>query len=422
MSKPHAQLELRAWALMAVPTGVLTGGVIGVLINGAFAGAAAAWLLGGAVALVTGAGPIANVTSALWSHWSQGRDRVGALLRLQAAFAACLLVAAAAPLSSAGLVLIVAATLAARATWCGTLTIRALVWHANFTRAARTAFAAHTQIVVAIIMATVGAVAGFTFDLGVANFRWLLAACAVFALLSLLPLRRLKIRRQRQRLSAERARTSTQRFSPDVYLAILRDDRLYRAYLSCLMVQGTGTMMLTAPLIFVLTDALAADRFTQVLISSALPMLLMPITTPLWARLLTRRHVIAFRAVNSLVFVAATGTALLGAVLGQLALLWVAAVLLGIAQGGSVLSWTLGHSDFAGDAQVADYVGLHVTLTGIRGLIAPLAGVAVYFGLEHYAPGAGVWALALPLLLTSAGAAGFARLSRDPRLEVATEP
>jgi hypothetical protein len=188
------------------------------------------------------------------------------------------------------------------------------------------------------------------------------------------------------------------------------------------MVLGSGTMMLTAPLILVLTNTLGADRFTQILISTAIPTLLMPITTPLWARSLDSRHVVTFRVINSCVFVVANAALLAGAVLGWLPLLWGGAVLLGVAQGGSVLSWSLGHNDFAGDTQVAEYVGLHVTLTGIRGLFAPLLGVAAYFGLEHQQPGGGVWALAFPLLLTLAGTAGFFRLSRDPRLDAATAP
>jgi hypothetical protein len=43
---------------------------------------------------------------------------------------------------------------------------------------------------------------------------------------------------------------------------------------------------------------------------------------------------------------------------------------------GGKLGWNLGHNDFASDDQSTLYMGIHVTLTGVRGLIAPLAGVA----------------------------------------------
>ena len=65
--------------------------------------------------------------------------------------------------------------------------------------------------------------------------------------------------------------------------------------------------------------------------------------------------------------------------------------------GGGMLGWTLGHNDFAPEEQVADYLGLHVSLTGLRGLVAPLIGVWVYWTLERAGPGLGRWALLLPL-------------------------
>ncbi len=63
MSRPHAVRELSVWALMAVPMGVLSGGVAGVLVGTVFGDAAPAWLVAVAVALLTGAGPLSNMGS-----------------------------------------------------------------------------------------------------------------------------------------------------------------------------------------------------------------------------------------------------------------------------------------------------------------------------------------------------------------------
>ena len=54
--------------------------------------------------------------------------------------------------------------------------------------------------------------------------------------------------------------------------------------------------------------------------------------------------------------------------------------------------------------------GVHVTLTGVRGGLAPPAGVLVYMGLEAWRRGAGEFALLLPLAMTAAGALGFNRM------------
>jgi hypothetical protein len=56
------------------------------------------------------------------------------------------------------------------------------------------------------------------------------------------------------------------------------------------------------------------------------------------------------------------------------------------------------------------YMGVNVTLTGMRGLVAPPAGVLVYEALEGVVRGAGRWSLLLPLLMTLTGAYGFNRM------------
>jgi hypothetical protein len=55
-------------------------------------------------------------------------------------------------------------------------------------------------------------------------------------------------------------------------------------------------------------------------------------------------------------------------------------------------------------------MGVHVTLTGVRGGLAPPVGVLVYMALERWRHGAGEFALLLPLMMTAAGALGFSRM------------
>ena len=89
------------------------------------------------------------------------------------------------------------------------------------------------------------------------------------------------------------------------------------------------------------------------------------------------------------------------------------ALLLGAATAGANLGWNLGHSDFASLGKMQQYMGVNVTLTGMRGLVAPPVGVLVYEGLEKLATGAGRWSLLLPMAMTLAGAVGFNRMHRD---------
>jgi len=416
MSRPHAWVELRAWALMAVPMGMLSGGVTGVLVNTVYADVISTWALGLAVAVVTGAGPLANLFSVLWSHWSQGRDKIALLTRMQAAYGLCIAVCADAPLNSLGLLVLVGGLLGAQILWCGIITVRGSVWRANYSRGARTLFAARNQIFVSVCVSLTGATAGLMLDIKLETFRWLFIVASLFAFGSLSMLRRVKVRRQRQLLNAEQQLANGQTFRPREFLAILREDALFRTYMIWMMVFGSGNLMTTALLILVMTNHLNMPGLSQVMITAAVPTLLMAFTTPFWGRVLASRHVIAFRAINSRVFVGAMLAFFSGATLAFPPLLWLGAVLLGMAMGGGLLGWNLGHNDFASQARVTEYLGLHVTLTGIRGLLAPLIGVGLYSVLERAQPGAGVWALALPLILTSSGSLGFNWLKRNVAL------
>lgn len=50
----------------------------------------------------------------------------------------------------------------------------------------------------------------------------------------------------------------------------------------------------------------------------------------------------------------------------------------GIAMAGVNITWTMGSISFAGDEDAAMYQSVHISITGIRGLIAPVFGLIVY--------------------------------------------
>ena len=62
------------------------------------------------------------------------------------------------------------------------------------------------------------------------------------------------------------------------------------------------------------------------------------------------------------------------------------------------------------------YMGVNVTLTGMRGLVAPPAGVLAYEWLESQSAGAGRYSLLLPLAMTLAGAFGFNQMKGERAL------
>ena len=121
---------------------------------------------------------------------------------------------------------------------------------------------------------------------------------------------------------------------------------------------------------------------------------------------------VRYRSRQGWAIVLASAAMCLGVFASSLPLLWAGAVLLGAAQAGANLGWNLGHNDFASLGRAQHYMGVHVTLTGVRGGLAPPAGVVIYMALEAWHPGAGRFALLAPLLMTAAGAMGFSRMRR----------
>ena len=58
-------------------------------------------------------------------------------------------------------------------------------------------------------------------------------------------------------------------------------------------------------------------------------------------------------------------------------------------------------------------MGLHVTLTGIRGLIAPAIGIALYTTLRHHGYNAGPIVFFVGAGLSAVGGIGFILLSNE---------
>ncbi len=85
-------------------------------------------------------------------------------------------------------------------------------------------------------------------------------------------------------------------------------------------------------------------------------------------------------------------------------------VIKGCACGGGALAWNLGHLDFAPEDRASEYMAAHVTLTGLRGLIAPFMGVTLYQLFESISKGSGPWVFAVASALVVLAALGFVAL------------
>ncbi|MHC4910788.1 MAG: MFS transporter [Planctomycetota bacterium] len=416
LSRAPYRRELAAWLFLPFMLGMVEGGMTGVLAKNLFEGVVSPALLNFAIAVLAGAPAFANITSFIWAGINQGRSKIRFLVVMQVATAAMVALIAFAPRSAAGLVVLCVGAVGARMCWSAVITVRSTVWRKNYPRADRATLAGRLATVQGIILTLVGVVVGLVMTRNQDAYRYLYPAAAGIGLIGTCFYAGLRVRGHRALIAAERAgheSTQRSRISPQVLWRVLLTDRHYRRYMMWMFVFGTGNIMVGAPLVILLKERFDMGILAGILVTSALPTLFMSISLPLWSGLLNRMHIVRFRAIHAWSFISATVCFAIGAVAGIPALLFVGAVAKGIAFGGGVLGWNLGHHDFAPPEQASNYMGVHVTLTGIRGLIAPAAGVAVYELLERSGEGRGPLVLLACLSMSLVGALGFCHFARS---------
>lgn len=424
MVRPTYPREMRAWSLLALALGAVEGGVAGVLVKNLFTGKIDEAWLNTAVALVAGAPALANITSFLWASLSQGKDKIRFLFQLQTGTMAGLMLIALAPVNSSGLAMMTAGSLIARCCWAGVTTLRATVWRANFPRAQMGNMAGRLVRAMTLVMGSTGIVLGVALNFAPEAFRYIYPALAILGFGGALTYRKLRVRRQKILLRKERHLETAEpkAVGPLAMWRVLRDDADFRRYMRLMFSFGGGNLAMVPVLILIMTERYSLTQLTQMLITSSIPLLVMTFAIPMWSRILDRGHVVHYRAKQSWSFVVTFAMYFAAVALDIPALFWAASVLHGIGMAGGVLGWNLGHHDFAAPERAAMYMGTHVTLTGVRGLIAPLTGVWAYHLLEHWQPGSGRWVLAVPLCVTTMGAFGFVNMSRDMRQRAEQQP
>ncbi len=412
--------EIRSWGLLALALGTIETGVIGVVMKSAFASVAEPQYINLAIAVVAGAPHYGNLLSLFWAARSIGRDKIRCIVSAQIVSMLCLTVVALTPISATGLFLMMIAAVSARLVWSGVITVRSVVWRLNYPRQARARLVGGIMMVNSLLMGIAGIIAGPLLTWSSASFRWIYIGGAVAGLLGALHFRRVRMNGHRTLLTREREGTDLSAVRPG-FMSTLRRDAAFRKYMLWVFLSGFANLMLIAPLITIMNDHLDMNAFEQMMVLTSLPMLLVPLTVPIWSRLMDRYHSVQFHIVHTCVFVLTLLVFLGAATSGHSVLLWPAAVLLGITYAGGSISWNLGHHDFASATAATQYMSVHATLTGVRGVLAPLTGVALYQMLEASSPGNGVWILLAPTLLAATSAAGFMVMRRSEDFS-ATQP
>jgi hypothetical protein len=412
--------ERRAWTLIYLCLGLVEGGTAAVMVRALFGDQAPAFAVDIVLAVVSSAPAWSNLFSMQYARRAQGRPKIAFLFPLLIAMAVCVAAIALVPKSGVGLVLFFVLYASARLLWAGVETVRAVLWSVNYPTRLRARITGRIQINTSIAVAAVGLAVGWLLGQDGPWWRLALVAGAGFGVAGALAFRQFRVRREADLLQAERTRVQEgATFGLAGMRALLERDPAFRGYQFGMSMFGAGILSLTPLLIVCLNDVLGVPAFTQVLVTTTLPILMVPIAVQPWARYLDRHRVLAFRALHGRIAIVAIALLAAAVVFELPVLLWPGSLLLGVCTAAGGLGWTIGHNDFAPRGEETRYMALHVTLTGMRGLVAPPLTIAAYHGLEALRGGAGVAALAVPLVLVAGGAWQFDRMHRARRAQAA---
>ena len=109
--------ELLPWALSGFSLGMVEGATAAILVKKGFSGLASRDVVNLAVAFVSGAPALSNMTSFVWANLAHGRERIRMLSWLLAAFGILVGLIGLWPRASAGLAFTVVSVIAARVVW-----------------------------------------------------------------------------------------------------------------------------------------------------------------------------------------------------------------------------------------------------------------------------------------------------------------
>lgn len=391
MTRPGYSRELVHAMTFPVALSLVEGSVIGVLATKAFAVSAAQF------STIMAAPMFANVTSFGWAYLARGRRKIAAINAMQAALLVSVALIALLPTSGHGPALLTALIVLNRCLQSGIITIRSVVWRHNYPRQVRARITGKLALINSLIMAFVPLAGYALMDSDERAFRVVYPLGAAIGFIGVWAFSRIRMRRERELLRYERSAAARPQphgeagaiyeFDPDASAAtvwsVLKQDRLFRAYQGYQFILGIVSMAAEVVAVYViasLTRGMHREYMTSIALTMLLPMILTTVTLPVWARGLDRTHVVRFRVRGGWFWFVAHVFLYLGAAMGSLWVLAVSRVFVGIGRAAGVLAWNLGHNDFADRRMVALYMGIHVTLTGVRGIIGPFVGMALYTG------------------------------------------
>lgn len=381
------------------------------------------------VAVIVAAPMFGNVLALVWADLADRRPKVKFVNSLQLGVILCTsLVALTAFLPlEAGAWLFAALMVSARMFTSGIVTAKNLIWRYNFPKHSRGLIVGRVNMIGHAMFALTTFAGSRVLDGHPEAYIWVYLACSLLGLVGVWEFSRVRVRGERHTLAIARRRPKAHPVKHLLALAkesvhLLKNDRDFRVYQRCQMLQGAAFMMML-PALFSMVNTQMTDRTGQYNLATTVvhvvPFVVTTLTIPLWATYFDRMNIVHFRVLQSAAALTTQIVIAIGAMTHQLWLVAVGTFFLGISSAGGNLAWNLGQNAFAPPDKVGTYMGVHVMLTGVRGLFAPFIGTILFGGLQLGAlqwEGIGRWCFVVAAALCLMGTLGYIGMALDKRV------
>ena len=236
-----------------------------------------------------------------------------------------------------------------------------------------------------LVSVAVTFLAGRILDFHEEHFRWILVGTGIAGFISSVLLSTIRLQEPIVEAPCAKVKIRFRDLMLDPIrrtLTLMKTNKAFAAFERDFSIYGMGYIMMQPIIPIYMVDKLQLSYTNNFLAKGILSQVGMLVLSPLIGKLHDRMHPFRFIAASfallmvfPLLFVLSSlwaGESVLAVVI-----VFIAYTIFGIAMAGVNLSWNMSSIFFAGKEDASMYQSVHVTMTGIRGLIAPVLGFSL---------------------------------------------
>jgi MFS family permease len=291
------------------------------------------------------------------------------------------------------------------------------LWQSSISQQQRNSLWGLTVSITTVISMTIALATGYLLDLNGMAYRWIFPIAGLMGLLSILILIKMPHRgKHKQKVGTPHTVQSVFASPIRRFIDLLRSDKYFRHFEGAFFLYGCAFMLMAPVLPHYIVD-LAQMSYKKASIAEGVLFQLGAIGLSVaWGKLMDRTSPSAtcsavFALLSLFPAILLTGYFLRDTGIDLQYVVYLGYLVFGIGMSGLGVAWNLAPISFAGSSDASAYTGAHITLTGVRGAVAPILG-ALTFKYFNYAVVFGA-AMALFLLGAVSMAVLERRMKRD---------